>query len=322
MEKQYLFTGYTIKDNSLQKYNKLNDIANIDEHNLTWLHLNYKDQNNRIWLKSNQQLPAIVNKALRDPDPRPRAQVINGGILIVLKGLNFEKKARPEDMISIRLWIKDNLIISTSNRILHSITEIQTELEQGALFQNSSEFIIRLLNKLNYKIAEFIDDLSEKTDSLDEDIMQSEPNNIRFELAALRRQVVVLKRYLTPQKEVVNNILSSKLATHSESSKSQLHEELDSLKKHLEDLSVIHEQTAILNELLISNISEEMGQRMYKLSLITLIFLPLTFFTGLFGANVGGIPFNQSWFGFVAISVVCIITVIVEIIIFRKAKWI
>lgn len=321
MNKQPAFNAYLISDDKCQKYSTLSELENIDKNILTWSHLNYKDSENRTWLKNFPEIPTVVKKALCDPNPRSRAQVINGGVLVILKGLNLEKQSRPEDMVSIRIWINNKFIVSTSNRTLNSISEIQTELEKGDIFKSSSEFIVRLINKLNYKISDFINKLDEKIDDLDEDIMRNEPNNIRFELAALRRQVVILKRYLSPQNEVVSNILLSNIAWLNDESKSLLNEELNILKKQLEDLSVIREQATILNELLISNISEDMGQRMYKLSIITLIFLPLTFFTGLFGANVGGIPLSQTWYGFMLLAVFCVITVVIEVILFRRVRW-
>ena len=58
------------------------------------------------------------------------------------------------------------------------------------------------------------------------------------------------------------------------------------------------------------------------LSVIAGIFLPLSFLTGIFGMNLGGIPLNESPYGFLAINLIMVLFGLVILFLFKKLKWI
>ena len=75
------------------------------------------------------------------------------------------------------------------------------------------------------------------------------------------------------------------------------------------------------NEELAGRLAEQMNTRMYVLSLIAGLFLPLGFLTGLLGINVGGIPLAENSWGFAAILVLLVFLLVMEILFFRYKKW-
>ena len=81
------------------------------------------------------------------------------------------------------------------------------------------------------------------------------------------------------------------------------------------------ERAAVIQEELVSRLSEQMDKRMYVLSMVAAIFLPLGFFTGLLGINVGGIPGAEYKAGFAIFCLLLVGLVIAEIVIFKKKKW-
>jgi zinc transporter len=68
-------------------------------------------------------------------------------------------------------------------------------------------------------------------------------------------------------------------------------------------------------------IAEQMNQRMYVLSIVAAIFLPLGFLTGLFGINVGGIPGAEYRFAFWVFILILAILVGMQFLVFRKNRW-
>jgi zinc transporter len=72
---------------------------------------------------------------------------------------------------------------------------------------------------------------------------------------------------------------------------------------------------------MISRMSDALNKRMYVLSLIAAIFLPLGFLTGLLGINVGGIPGADNPMAFTIFVVFLIIIVLFQIVLFRWRKW-
>ena len=74
-------------------------------------------------------------------------------------------------------------------------------------------------------------------------------------------------------------------------------------------------------EELANQMSEEANRRMYVLSIVAAIFLPLGFFTGLLGINVGGMPGADNGWAFWVVCGICVTVVVWEVLLFRKKRW-
>ncbi|MGB5627576.1 MAG: CorA family divalent cation transporter, partial [Woeseiaceae bacterium] len=95
----------------------------------------------------------------------------------------------------------------------------------------------------------------------------------------------------------------------------------DRITRFLEDLDLARERAVVLQEELLSLIAQEQNTRMYVLSVVAAIFLPLTFVTGLLGMNVGGLPGLESPVGFAWSIVLMIVTGICLLLFFRWKRW-
>ena len=101
----------------------------------------------------------------------------------------------------------------------------------------------------------------------------------------------------------------------------RLRETYDRLTRYIEDLDASRERAAVTQEELISRLSKQMDNRMYVLSIVAAIFLPLDFLTGLLGINVGGIPGAEYKAAFVIFCMLLVALVGIEITIFKRKKW-
>ena len=88
-----------------------------------------------------------------------------------------------------------------------------------------------------------------------------------------------------------------------------------------EDLDLARERTVVLQEELLSQVAQEQNTRMYVLSVVAAIFLPLTFVTGLLGMNVGGLPGLESPTGFTWSIIVMVVAAIGLLLFFRFKRW-
>ena len=132
----------------------------------------------------------------------------------------------------------------------------------------------------------------------------------------------MLRRYLAPQREAFTRLQVEKIHWFTEQDKRHLYEIANSLIRIVEDLDSLRERANVAQEELINLLSEQINSRMYTLSLVTTIFLPLSFFTGLLGINVGGIPGASSPWAFLIVIALLLGVSLVQFIYFRKKHWI
>ena len=95
----------------------------------------------------------------------------------------------------------------------------------------------------------------------------------------------------------------------------------DRLIRHIEDLDAVRERAAVTQEELLSRLSDQMNTRMYVLSVVAAIFLPLGFLTGLLGINVGGIPGAENPWAFLLFLLFLVGIVVAQMLWFRRKKW-
>jgi len=156
---------------------------------------------------------------------------------------------------------------------------------------------------------------------MEEEVITSESHALRTNLSEIRRKAIMLRRYLAPQREAMTKLQAENVPWLSDNDRMHLRETTDRLMRYTEDLDSVRDRAAVTQEELLNRLSEQMNMRMYVLSLVAAIFLPLGFLTGLLGINVGGIPGSENQFAFWIFILMLSIIVAFLIVIFKKKKW-
>ncbi len=293
----------------------------VPEHGVLWLHFDYTAEAAREWLLGKAGLNEIVAEALLTQETRPRITVIEDSALLALRGVNLNPGSDPEDMVSIRLWIDRQRIISSRNRKLLSAADIVQSLLAGRGPCTVGEFIVDLADRLTERAEATIADIEERVDEMEADVVTSGAKELRSALSETRREAIMLRRYLAPQREAVLRMAAEKLTWLGEHDRMHLREVADKLIRYVEELDSVRDRASVTQEELVGKLSEQLNSRMYVLSILTAIFLPLGFMTGLLGVNLGGLPGANSQWGFASFILVLIAVLVTQIWLFKRNKW-
>ncbi|MCH2558541.1 MAG: zinc transporter ZntB [Alcanivorax sp.] len=253
-----------------------------------WVNLDYTAEAAHEWLLAQARVPESAAEALSTPDTRPRAAEVGGGLLVYLRGVNLYPDARPEDMIAIRLWIKDNLIISTQKRQLFTVSEISDSLRKGDGPRSGSQLLAWLTDGLTWRMEDVIERIEDLVGDCSEALEQKPDRALTHAISSVRRRSIALRRYLAPQREAINRLQGDARLDREDAE--LIREAGDRLQRLVEDLDAARDQATLLQEEVFSVQNEAINDRMYLLAIISAIFLPLGFLTGLFGINIGGMP--------------------------------
>lgn len=259
-----------------------------------WIHLDFTEHDAINWLREESGVDSIIADALLSEESRPRYNEYEDGALIILRGVNMSPESDPEDMVSIRLWIDKDRIISTRRRVLLSVQDTYRSLLAGKGPQNSGELITSLCDKLVDRVSSFVDRVDEQVTQLEEEAIENPSRDKRKIISDLKRQIIALRRYLLPQRETFIAISKSNNEIFNNRQRLITEEVTEHLMRKLDHLESINERINVILEQLASNSSEMLNERMYLLSLITALFLPLGFLTGLLGVNIAGMPGTES----------------------------
>ncbi len=284
-----------------------------------WVHLDLDHPQTAIWIA--KQTDPIVSEALTLDDIRPRCVKHGEGILLNLRGVNLNPHSDPEDMVSIRIWVSDNLVISVRRRKLMSIVNLREALERNEAPHTVGGFITKLVDGLTERMITVIEELSDKVDEFEETSLEK-PEMRNTELVSLRRFTIHLRRYIGPQREALGKLGGEGQALFSELDQRNLRETHDQITRIVEELDAIRERSGILNEQVISIRAEEMNRNMLILSVVAAVFLPLGFLTGLLGVNISGIPGAENPYAFLMFCILLLAISVGLLWWFRKRNWI
>lgn len=288
-----------------------------------WIHLNFSHDNAKELLSHIVSSPTALQN-LTAENTRPRFESFGRqSFLIILRGVNLITADRPHDMISLRCWVQDNCIITLGRRSLKSLSDVIQSLQnEQSQYKTPICLLLAINQRLIDRMAEPLSNLEDKIDQLEEDEINEHIIVEKHDIATIRSQALTLRRYLVPQKEALIQFLNDDELIENEAQTQKLRYSLDHLQRYVEDLDLGRERLNSLNQEIDARLSEKMNRNLYILSIISLIFLPLAFLTGLLGINVGGIPLADSDLGFTIICTICGIIAILEIIILRHLRWI
>ena len=291
------------------------------EDGLLWIHLSYTSDEAALWLSTESGLDLVVIDALLSEETRPRATVVGKGLLLSLRGINLNPGSSEEDMVSVRIWADENRIISTRKRQLLSVEQVTRNILAGNGPESTGEFLNSFIEQLTSYIEDTIDVLESTEEEIEEKVADVHTEDLRSEISVIRRKAILLRRYLAPQREALMRIQTENLSWFRDKDKRYLYETTNHLTRLVEDLDSIRDRAMVAQEETLNMLSQQLNSRMYMLTLLTAIFLPLSFLTGLLGINVGGIPGGSSPYGFWAIVGLLGCILMVQILYFRKKGW-
>ncbi len=288
---------------------------------ILWVHLDFTDPGAQQWLLEESGLEPLVAEALIADETRPRCAAVSDGLLLSLRGVNSNPGSDPEDMVSIRLFVAERRVISTRRRRLLSIRDLVDALHRGAGPVNAGGLAAMLADRLVERMSDVINNLDERIDELEERILEGAGQEVRGGISELRSEIIKLRRYLAPQRDALNRLHSERVSWLGENERLQVREALDMITRHVEDLDSARDRAGVSYEELSSRLAEQMNNRMYVLSLIAGLFLPLGFLTGLLGINVGGIPLADNPSGFLEVVVFLTLLLVIQVLVFRRKRW-
>lgn len=288
-----------------------------------WLHWDRSHPEAQGWLRERSGLSEFVCDLLLEENTRPRLVTLpDEQVLLFLRGVNLNPGAQPEDMVSLRIFAEAQRVISLRLRPLRATDELIAQLRQGKGPRTASELVLYMAQHLTERIQTLVDTLTDHVDG-EEDRIDADD---RYQpdhagLLQVRRRAAALRRFLAPQRDIYGQLARVKLPWFVEDDGDYWSELNNSLTRYLEELELTRERVALLLESEDRRLSERMNRTMYRFGVITGIFLPMTFLTGLLGINVGGIPGSGSPYGFTATCLLLLALAAGQWLIFRRLRW-
>ena len=286
-----------------------------------WINLDYSAPDSQHWLGQRSRIDPVVRDALLDDDPRPRAVPHGDSLLMIVRGINLNEGAAPEDMLSIRAWIEPHRAVTLRHRQSRSLKTIAGEIARGSGPIAVGELTALLIERVLEHVVTRVDTLGDAIAACEDQVLVGTRGELRTQLADHRRRAIALRRFLAPQREAFGKLAQIQVPWLDPISRSRIVESADRMTRTVEELDAARDRAAVTQEELQSKIAEATNQRLYVLSILTAVFLPLGFVCSLLGVNVGGVPLQHDDWAFWALCGVFGVVVTIQLWTFRRRGW-
>ena len=286
-----------------------------------WVHLNRSKEEADHYVRHYAGLDPVVIDALLASDTRPRMVTHGSGMIVIMRGINLNPGADPEDMISLRIWVEKRRIISTRSRRSLSARDVQEALARGQGPRDEVDCLFELAKALHLRVTHVIDELSDAVDALEEQVISGEIAKVRDDLAQARKRAISLRRHLAPQREAFARLQNERHEMLDGVDSVHFRELADETTRFVEELDTVRERASVVQDEVMNRLTERQNRNSYVLTVVAAIMLPLSFITSLFGVSLSNIPMANDPNAFWILLSLLVVLIGLEIAVFRWTKW-
>ncbi|MDB5973921.1 MAG: hypothetical protein JWR07_681 [Nevskia sp.] len=263
-----------------------------------WLHFNLVDTRASRWIANSEHVPEAARELLLDVDPRIRLEPLGDGLVGVLGDLHHDFESDPEGFGTLHLYIGETLVVSGRRHPLASSDRLRHELRGGETVGSAIQWLSQLVHNLAETFGAAVTDINDAVDEAEDRILQGRVADEGKALGRVRRLLARLRRQLGANRQSLIHARTRLPAWVKEADAGQLRLAIERLDAVAQDLELVQERARLLQEEIAGQLGEATNRNLYLLSIVTTVMLPITLITGVFGMNVGGLPWLQDSVGF------------------------
>lgn len=291
------------------------------EQGTLWVHLDRGVRHSREWLIHESAVPGQFVNSMLAEETRPRVRLQDSTLMLILRSINLNPGADADDMVQLRLFTDGKKVITLRHRRVYAVQDLEEQLEDGSGPANCGEFLSRLVDIIAARIAGVVEKLQDNIDDLEETVLAGETGDLRAQLADLRHQAITLRRYVTPQREALMELVRLKPVWLDDRSQRLIEDVSERTTRLAEDLDAARERASVIQDELANRLNERLNHNIYRLSVIAALFLPLSFVTGLLGINVAGIPGANFGWAFIVVCALLGLIALAQVWLFKRWDW-
>lgn len=276
----------------------------------SWLHFSLANAATERWLQQQQDLPVTFLESLRDAAGSTRIEQDGDWLVAVIHDVVFDNVFDTADVSTVTLCVGPRALVSARPRGLRSVDRLRAAVKAGETFRSPAELLAHLLRDQANVLVDIVRRSTLQIDTVEDNLMRHRLSTTRSELGQLRRRIVRIQRLLAPEPAALFRLLNRPPAWLDEQDLQDLRQAAEEFSAAVADSVSLAERLKLIQEELSALVGEQNNKILYVLTLVTVLAVPFNVVAGLFGMNVGGIPWHDSAFGFPAVFMaVTVITV-------------
>ena len=295
--------------------------ALADGADLVWVHLSTTDEQAQAWLRDEAHLDEYVIDALTADETRPRCEKFEHGALLNLRGRSHEELSSSDPLASVRIWGMKGRVFSVTRKPLIAVGAVEKEVQECEIL-DPGDLIAAFAVAITADLDPVVADLGDELDVCEEGLDADRVFELRRVVTRVRVTAIGYRRFLSPQRAAIETLAALPGDWLADDDRRHLSAAADRAARMAEELESIRERSALIHETLTDLRAEQIDSRSLIISIAAMVFLPLTYLTGLYGMNVKGLPGAESPWAFDVIMAFSVVLTVGTVVFFVRRHWI
>ena len=318
------FSETSIDDlNDLEKYKNNSNVTWI---NVVGLHnINILDKIGSIF-----DIHPLVLEDILNVSHNPKIEDYENFLFILVKMVNYKQNTNRLDIEQVSLIIGKNYIITFQEKngdVFEPIRE-RIRTAKGMIRKYSEDYLAyRILDSIIDNYFSVLENFDERIEDIEDQILTQPDESSLEEIHHLRKELIKLRRAVSPLREMIFTIEKEKFNFIQKTTFVYLRDLSDHIKQIIDTIENYREFINGLLEVYLSNASHRMNEVVKLLTIISTIFIPLTFIVGIYGMNFKtdasrwNMPELDWAFGYPFVMALMVVIAVTLIIFFKKKRW-
>lgn len=295
--------GYRIVDGHATRV-EVKDALSCDG-GLAWVHLSTNNEEAQAWLAGEAKLDRYVVDALTAGETRPRCEQVGDGALLNLRGRSSEQLDSSDLLASLRIWGTKGRVFSVTRKHMVAIDSVARAVEAVEV-RDPGDLITAFATAITEDLDPEVAKLGDELDECEEQLTADRVFELRRTVTKVRVAAIGYRRFLAPQRAALEKLAALPGDWLQADDRLHIAAAADRAARMAEELESIRERAALVHETLTDLRAEQIDSRSLVIAIVAMIFLPLTFITGVYGMNVKYLPLADHDWSFAAIMGLCV----------------
>ena len=297
----------------------------INEGTKQWLNINGLHDTALIEQIGNlYNLHPLLLEDIVNPNQRPKVDEYDNCMYIVARMIYWDEKFNDlqTEQISFVLHAKGLITFQEKQGDIFDYVKNRIRTGKGRVRKTGTDYLLyALLDNLVDNYFLILEKLGDTMENLEEELFNNPKEKTLKSIHQLKREIIILKKSIWPMRDVINNLYRNENELIKQSTHLYIKDLYDHILQINENIDIYRDMLTSNQEMYMSSISNRMNLVMKVLTIISTIFIPLTFIVGIYGMNFKFMP-ELSWeYGYPSVWIIMIIISVAMLLYFRNKKW-
>ena len=317
----YNLKKFTLKESQLV----VSNLRDIEKSTIRWINIKGLHNPEIIEQIGNQfDLHPLLLEDIEHIEQRSKIDNYEDHYFVVLKMLYLDKETEEIEPIQVSLVFGEQFVLTFQEREIGILEIIRQRLKsgRGRIRKMKSDYLAYcILDAIIDNYFVILENMDDKIETLEDELIEHPTTETLQNVYKLKRGNIIFRKSVWPLREVINRLQREETDLIKEETKIYIRDLYDHTIQIIDTVENFRDILGGMMDLYLSSISNKMNEIMKVLTIISTIFIPITFIAGVYGMNFLFMPELQSPLGYPITWIVMIIIAIILLFFFKRKKW-